>query len=187
MPIEPGSSPASAPVPASDAASPRRSRVVVWLLRLARFPMVVGITSVFTTATALLAFVAVRAYELVAQLAAPGGLGLPKEELMLAAIKLFDLVLLATVLYIMAIGLYGLFIDSRLPVPPWLRIDGIDALKYRLTGVVITVLGVVFLEHVISWDGQRDLLPFGAAVAAVILALTCFLAVPFGEGRNHRR
>jgi uncharacterized membrane protein YqhA len=186
MPIESGPPPAPAAVAAPDAATPRRSRAVIWLLRLARFPMIVGVASVFATATALLAFVAVRAYELVARLAAPGGMDLPKEELMLATIKLLDLVLLATVLYIMAIGLYGLFIDSRLPVPPWLRIDDIDALKHRLTGVVITVLGVVFLEHAISWDGQRDLLPFGAAVAAVVLALTCFLAVPFGEGRNNR-
>jgi hypothetical protein len=41
---------------------------------------------------------------------------------------------------------------------------------------VIVVLGVLFLGQVISWDGTRDLLGFGAAVALVIAALTYFLS-----------
>ncbi len=39
-------------------------------------------------------------------------------------------------LYIIAIGLYELFIDSRIPVPPWLRIDDIDDLKHKLVSVM---------------------------------------------------
>ena len=42
--------------------------------------------------------------------------------------------------------------------------------------MVIVVLGVLFLGQVISWDGTRDLLGFGAAVALVIAALTYFLS-----------
>ncbi len=157
---------------------PPPSRAAVWCLRLVRLPMIVGIVSVFAAATALLAFSAVQAYLLIERLVAGDGTLMTKEELMLASMKLVDLVLLATVLHIMAVGLYGLFIDRRLPVPPWLRIRNIDTLKHRLTGVVITLLGIVFLEHVTSWDGQRDLLTIGIAVAIVVVALSYFLSVP---------
>ena len=163
------------------ARSRRSSSVGYWILKIARLPMVIGIASVFTAATALLVFGAVQTYRMIEELAAPGGLDQPKAEVILASIKLVDVVLLATVLHIVAIGLYGLFIDSRLPVPGWLRITDIDSLKQRLSGVIIIVLGVVFLEQAISWDGQRSLLPLGLSIAAVIVALSYFLKVGWGQ------
>lgn len=44
-----------------------------------------------------------------------------------------------------------------------------------LIGVVIVVLGVLFLGEVAAWDGERDLLRYGAGIALVIGALTYFL------------
>lgn len=143
--------------------------------------MLVGVVSVFAAATALLGYSAVQTYVLIERLLESGGVNMPKEEVILASIKLVDVVLLATVLHIVSIGLYGLFIDDRLPVPGWLRIGNIDSLKQKLSGVVVTVLGVVFLEQAISWNGERELLPFGLAVAAVIVALSYFLGVRWGK------
>src|SRR3954453_831014 len=37
-------------------------------------------------------------------------------------VTMIDLFLLGTVLYIISVGLYELFIDPGLPMPPWLRI-----------------------------------------------------------------
>lgn len=185
--IEPRSGPPSHP---GDTVSPRRpSRFAVWTLRLARFPMIVGILSIFVTASALLVFSAVQTWRLVERLAAPGGLNLAKEEVIVLTVKLVDVVLIATVLHIMAIGLYSLFIDSRLPVPPGLRIDSIDALKQKLNGVIVTVLGVLFLEQVVAWDGTRNLLPFGIAVALVVAALSLFLGTrpPRPKGMDEDR
>lgn len=174
--------PPSTVVPAADKPPARQpSRVAYWLLKIARLPMIIGIVSVFTAATALLVFGAVQTWRLLEALAAPGGLDQPKAEVILASIKLVDVVLLATVLHIVAIGLYGLFIDRHLPVPGWLRITDIDSLKQRLSGVIIIVLGVVFLEQAISWDGQRSLLPLGLSIAAVIVALSYFLRVRWGQ------
>jgi hypothetical protein len=51
-----------------------------------------------------------------------------------------------------------------------------------LSGVVVTVWGVVFLAQAISWHGKRELLPFGLAVAAVVVALGCFLGGRQGKG-----
>ncbi len=97
------------------------------------------------------------------------------KALALAFIEIVDLFLLGTVLLMIALGLYELFIDSELKLPDWLHIRTFDDLKNKLVGVVLVVLAVIFLGHVVAWDGSKDLLGFGLAVAAVIAALTWFL------------
>lgn len=145
------------------------------LLGATRLVVVVGAVALFAAAVALLAVGAVEAGRLVVKLLAPGAAAPSKAELILSSVELVDLILLAALLYVTAAGLYELFVDARAPVPPWLRVRDLDDLKHKLTAVVITVLGVVFLGRAVSWDGRQDLLPFGAAVAAVVVALTYFL------------
>ncbi len=58
--------------------------------------------------------------------------------------------MLAVVLYIMAVGLYELFIDDNLDLPAWLVIHNLEDLKEKLVGVVIVVLAVFFLGRVIE-------------------------------------
>jgi len=41
--------------------------------------------------------------------------------------------------------------------------------------VVIVVMGVIFLGHLVAWDGQQDLMGLGIGTAAVIGTLTWFL------------
>jgi uncharacterized membrane protein YqhA len=48
-------------------------------------------------------------------------------------------------------------------------------LERKLIGLVVTVLSVVFLGQIVTWDGQRDLLGFGVGIGAVIAGLTLFL------------
>jgi uncharacterized membrane protein YqhA len=89
-------------------------------------------------------------------------------------IELVDVFLLATVLYIIGIGLYELFVD-KLDLPEWLIIRTLDDLKVKLISVVVTVLSVVFLGRVVNWDGNTSILALGAAVALVIASLTFFV------------
>ena len=91
------------------------------------------------------------------------------------SIELVDVFLIGTVLYIISIGLYELFIDKDLPTPEWLQISSLDDLKSKLIGVLVVVLAVAFLSQMVGWDGQANLLIPGAATAAVIGALTWFL------------
>jgi len=137
--------------------------------------VIVAVICIFITGLALLVYGAGATYELVRQLFNGGVSAKSAKALVLAAIELVDLFLLATVLFVTAIGLYELFIDDNLALPAWLEIHTLDDLKDKLIGVVIVVLGVLFLGQVISWDGQRDLLGFGAAIALVVAALTYFL------------
>ncbi|HEX9996104.1 MAG TPA: YqhA family protein, partial [Abditibacterium sp.] len=78
------------------------------------------------------------------------------------------------VFYITSIGLYELFIDDSIEVPAWLEIHTLDDLKVKLLGVVVTVLGVLFLGQIVTWDGQRELLGYGVSIAAVIGAITFY-------------
>jgi uncharacterized membrane protein YqhA len=98
------------------------------------------------------------------------------KELALATIQVVDLFLIGTVLYLIALGLYELFIDDTIPVPDWLVIHTIDDLKEKLVGVIIIVMGVLFLGKLVSWDSKSDLLNPGIAIAAMIAALTYFLS-----------
>lgn len=86
-------------------------------------------------------------------------------------IQLTDVFLLGTVLYIVALGLYDLFVDPGLPVPPWLHIRSLDDLKSKLVQVIVVLLGVTFLGAAVEWDGGGEILELGAAVALVIAAL----------------
>ena len=99
------------------------------------------------------------------------------KALALELIEIIDLFLLGTVFLIIGVGLYELFIDQNVQLPEWLEIRTLDDLKNKLIGVVIVVLGVLFLGQVVSWDGERDLLGYGAAIALVIGALTYFLGL----------
>jgi uncharacterized membrane protein YqhA len=90
-------------------------------------------------------------------------------------IKQADYALLATVLYVLALGLYSLFVDDRVPMPRWLRIHDLGQLKELLAGVVVVAIAVIFLGWALTWDGKSDILALGAGSAAVIIGLALFL------------
>jgi uncharacterized membrane protein YqhA len=101
--------------------------------------------------------------------------GMTQNEMIGKLIKQADYALLATVLYVLALGLYSLFVDDRVPMPGWLRIHDLGQLKELLAGVVVVAIAVIFLGQALTWDGVTDLLAPGLASAAVIAALALFL------------
>lgn len=88
------------------------------------------------------------------------------KQVMLYFIEIFDLFLLGTVMLIMALSLHELFFDSDLKLPARLEIRTFDDLKSNLVTVVIVVMAVTFLGQIVSWDGEADLLSFGAVGGA---------------------
>ena len=90
-------------------------------------------------------------------------------------LELIDIFLLGTALYVIALGLYQLFVDQDLPLPPWLVISDFDVLKQRLIGVVIVLLGVSFLGVAVHWQGGKDIAYLGAGTGFVVLALSVAL------------
>lgn len=146
------------------------------LISASRYLIVIPSLGSFVAATAILIYGAVETVLLIGENLTHEVSSKGAKTLALGFIEVVDLFLLGTVLYIIALGLYELFVDDNLPLPAWLSIHNLDDLKNKLTGVVILVMGVLFLGQVVSWDGERDLLPYGVAIALVIAALTYFLS-----------
>lgn len=92
-------------------------------------------------------------------------------------IQITDIILLGTVLFIVSLGLYQLFIDHAVELPRWLIVDDLNDLKRLLIGVTVVLLGVTFLGDVVEWDGESNILLLGGAVALVIAALALILWV----------
>lgn len=90
-------------------------------------------------------------------------------------IECADFFLLSIVLYIMAVGLYTLFIDDGVDLPKWLVIRDFDDLKEKLVGIIVVVMGVYFMGQLIHGAGALDLLRMGLGIGAVVLSLAYFV------------
>lgn len=145
-------------------------------LAATRFLMIIPVIGSFLGATALLAYGGAETIQLIQKTLAAGEVSRQgAKSLAIEFIEIIDLFLLGTVFYIIAFGLYELFIEADIGLPDWLEIRTLDDLKNKLVKVVIVVLGVLFLGHVVSWDGTEDVLFLGGGIAVVVAALTWFL------------
>ena len=102
-------------------------------------------------------------------------LSLELQQMLVEYIEFADYFLLGIVLYLMSIGLYSLFIDSRIDLPPWLKIRSLDDLKEKLVSVVIVVMGVFFLGKLLLGAQSEDLAYMGVGIGAVVLSLSYFV------------
>lgn len=102
--------------------------------------------------------------------------------------EILEINLIAVILFISAIGLYLLFWKD-IRVPGWLAINDVNQLKEKLVGIVITVMGVTFLEHILEWADPKGTLMFGVAIALMIATLVFYIKImgsEGGEGGNNK-
>lgn len=126
------------------------------------------------TSLALIAYSCLDAWQFVTGVFDPENYH-PRDELVVHAIEMIDHFLLATVIQVIALGLFQLYFTVDLKLPPWLRIKSLEELKHKLIGVTITVLAVNFLGRALTWEQGVDVAYIGIAIAVVIAALTWFL------------
>ena len=150
-------------------------------LESSRYVVLLGIAGTFLASVALFLFgFAGVAYAVYAGLTAPGTLATDNlKELSINLIQTIDIFLLATVLYIIALGLYELFIDDSLELPSWLNVRTLDDLKARLLGVIVVILPVTFLGKLVEWKAGIDILWLGLSVGVVVVSIAAiqFIAV----------
>jgi uncharacterized membrane protein YqhA len=137
--------------------------------------------AVFGTLLASVALIVYEAFvvaETVLDVLQEGYLVSPKagKSLAVGVIEALDVFLIAIVAYIIALGLYALFVDDTLPLPRWLKIHDLEDLKEHLLSVIVAVLAVLFLREALARSGDLDLLRLATALAIMIAALTIFLA-----------
>ena len=136
-----------------------------------RHIVLIAVAGTFVGSLALLVYEAIVVAETVIEIIREGAVSSKAAKaLAVRLIEAVDIFLIAIALFIISHGLYALFVDDTLPLPRWL-----EDLKENLVSVVIAVLAVLFLREAVAWEGGRDLLPFGAAIALVVAALTFFL------------
>ena len=146
------------------------------LLNASRYMVLAAVFGALLGAAALFLYGLVDVVVVIARTLASGEVStVGAKQLMLYFIEVFDLFLLGTVMLIMGLSLYELFMDSDLKLPARLEIRTFEDLKTNLVTVVIAVMAVTFLGQVVSWDGQTDMLGLGVAVALVIAALNVYL------------
>lgn len=143
------------------------------ILSLTRFTILIPILGSWIAALLSMIF---GGYEVVVTLLSLfSGLDEKKMKmLVLNLVESVDLFLLGTAFYLIALGLYELFIDENAPVPDWLEIHDLDTLKNKLLSVIVVVLSVQFLAQVLDWKGDLNILSLGLSIAAVILAVAVF-------------
>lgn len=103
-----------------------------------------------------------------------------------ALLAVIDLFLVGATTLIAALGFYELFIGvspgMRARLPDWLVMRDLDDLKARVVSMLILVAAAAFVDAVVNFQGGRDILYYGIAVAVVIGALTAYLR--YGPGRH---
>src|SRR5437764_11870401 len=129
-------------------------RMVARILGWSRFFILIAVVGSFIASAAAMTYGGLATATIVLQtFHTPDFSEKGAKLLSVGLVTMIDMFLLGTVLYIIAIGLYELFIDPSLPMPSWLRIATLDDLKERLLGVVAVLLAVTFLGSAVTWDG----------------------------------
>jgi uncharacterized membrane protein YqhA len=160
---------------------PGRRRGGDWVIRIVssiRLFVVLAVLGTFLSAVTLYVYGTLAVVKVIWDTAVHGELSVDgARELQVSFVELTDVFLLGTVLVVVAVGLYQLFLRADLPLPAWLRIHTLDQLTAKLIEVIGVLLGVTFLALVFDAGAGADILDAGLAVAVVIVALSLLLIV----------
>ena len=142
------------------------------ILANSRYLIIIAVLATFLAAVALLVYGGLTVFRVIYEMFASSQFTTTEaKHFSVEFIEIIDLFLLGTVLYIVSLGLYELFIDEKLVTPHWLVITDLDDLKGKLLGVIIVLLAVTFLGNGVTWDGSQSILWLGLATGLVLLAL----------------
>ncbi|WP_216323818.1 YqhA family protein [Deinococcus aestuarii] len=166
----------------SPSSRPPRSRTLARAFGFTRLIVELGVFSSFAFSLALFVAAIVQAYHTIGDAFRHLGEEGTTKHLLIAAVEQTDTLLVGMALLIISLGLQALFIGEVRNVPAWLHVQTFDDLKQKLIGIVITALGVNFFSVALEWHSGPDILSYGAAIAAVILAVGTYSLVLARQG-----
>lgn len=98
------------------------------------------------------------------------------KQLTIMVIESIDMFLVGAISYIVAVGLYKLFISqNEVQILKRVKIEKLAELENKVIGVVVVAMAVAFLGKVTEAVDALAVLQGGAGVAVVIAALCLFL------------
>lgn len=139
-----------------------------------RFVVLLAVAAVLLVAVSLFVLgtgMAVMAVWLSAQAVVRGELG--STDLTVQFLEIVSVMLKAVIFYIIGVGFYSLFI-APLNLPTALGIATLKDLESKVLSAIVVIMAVTFLEHFIVWQKPEEVLPFGATLAVVVIALVAF-------------
>jgi uncharacterized membrane protein YqhA len=156
------------------------------ILGMTRFTIVLAILGIGLSSTVMLIYAIISLVKAIYTAFRDGHYTIEGvQHLALELIELTDFFLLGMVLYVVAIGMYELFIDPNIAVPDWMRVQSLDELKTQIVNVVIVMLIVTFLGVALSTkQGGLDFLYYGLAIAVVVIAVSFFNWVHHKGGKH---
>jgi uncharacterized membrane protein YqhA len=158
---------------------------VTYLLERVRYLAAIGVVGLVALAVAAFVWGGWETLDLIATLVRDGW---GADDDLIELLGVIDIYLLATVLLILAIGLWELFV-SDLDVPDWLTVRSLDDLKKSLIDVLVVFVAVKGIEKLASSGDPDKALRYVIAVAVLILSLTAFrlakTSKPAKPGSSH--
>ncbi|MCU0707653.1 MAG: YqhA family protein [Pirellula sp.] len=110
----------------------------------------------------------------------------PKDgkQLTLTVVQTIDMFLVGAISYIVAVGIYKLFITEKdEQLLSRVRIEGLADLEIKIIGVVIVAMAVGFLGKITEAAEPFDVLQGGVGTAILIAALCLFIRI-VGSDKN---
>lgn len=143
------------------------------LLVRARWICLIGVVSLLVAALAAFVWGAIKTFGVVFKviLREPGG-----GDVTVGLVSCADTFLVATALLLLAFGLYELCI-GRLALPEALSVGSFQALKVKLSGVMVLVMAVRFLDLLYAGGDPAAMLYTAGGVALVSSVLIAFTAI----------
>lgn len=149
------------------------------LLEKSKYVVLIAVVSLMVCSVATFGWGAVKTGRFVLSL-----LGNGNETLIIVALlDVVDTFLIATVLFIFAIGLYELFVGP-LTQPEWLYIDDLNKLKAKLSDVIVLFMAIKFLDKLLQAKDYQDTVLYALSVAIVAAVLIAFNALRVEKGKG---
>lgn len=141
------------------------------LIELSRF--VVAVPAVGSIIGAFILMV-IGTWEIIRSFVKLFDTGIELKQSVISILTAIDTLLLATVLLVIGYGLYELFVDANVKLPPWLEIRTLDDLKAKLIGVVVAIIAVVFLGELVDATEPNNVMLIGIGAGSIVLGLAAF-------------
>ena len=137
------------------------------VLHASRYIVFIGVVSLLLSSAAAFIWGLINAVNAVALIFVSYG---QDSTIAIALIEVVDSVLIASVLLVSAVSLYEIFV-APIGLPSGMVAHNLYELKGKLSGIVVLVMALKFLEHLVEWKDASETLSYAIAITAVSSAL----------------
>ena len=137
------------------------------VLHASRYMVFIGVVSLLLSSVAAFIWGLINAVNAVALIFVSYG---QDSTIAIALIEVVDSILIASVLLVSAVSLYEIFV-AHIDLPSGMVAHNLYELKGKLSGIVVLVMALKFLEHLVEWKEASEILSYAIAITAVSSAL----------------